>query len=125
MRWSELDLDNAVWHLPPAVARNQHSRTKNRRAHDIHLSDQPLAIINPLPRLQREPGKPNFVFSFRGYTPVNGFDRAKIRAAELMGVDDWRLHDLRRTATTGMARLGMPPHVADRVVNHQAGTTAG
>jgi hypothetical protein len=33
----------------------------------------------------------------------------------------WRLHDLRRTCTTGLARLGIPPHVADRVLNHQRG----
>jgi len=37
----------------------------------------------------------------------------------------WVLHDLRRTATTGMARLGIAPHVADRVLNHQAGTIRG
>jgi hypothetical protein len=38
---------------------------------------------------------------------------------------NWRLHDLRRTATTGMARLGVAPHVADRVLNHQSGTISG
>jgi hypothetical protein len=37
----------------------------------------------------------------------------------------WVLHDLRRTATTGMAGLGIAPHVADRVLNHQAGTIRG
>jgi hypothetical protein len=37
----------------------------------------------------------------------------------------WVLHDLRRTATTGMARLGIAPHVADRILNHQAGTIRG
>jgi len=42
-----------------------------------------------------------------------------------MGVDDWVLHDLRRTATTGMARLGIAPHVVDRVLNHTAGTIRG
>jgi hypothetical protein len=37
----------------------------------------------------------------------------------------WVIQDLRRTATTGMARLGIPPHVADRILNHQAGTIRG
>jgi integrase len=36
-----------------------------------------------------------------------------------------RLHDLRRTCTTGMARLGIPPHVADKVLNHQSGSISG
>jgi hypothetical protein len=35
------------------------------------------------------------------------------------------LHDLRRTATSCMARLGIEPHVADRVLNHTAGTIRG
>jgi hypothetical protein len=36
-----------------------------------------------------------------------------------------RLHDLRRIAATGMARLTVHPHVADRVLNHQSGTISG
>jgi integrase len=40
------------------------------------------------------------------------------------GVSDWRLHDLRRTAATGMARLGISPPVIERVLNH-AVTSAG
>jgi hypothetical protein len=41
------------------------------------------------------------------------------------GVTGWRLHDLRRTIVSGMARLGVPPHVADKILNHQAGTISG
>src|SRR5262249_13765466 len=37
----------------------------------------------------------------------------------------WRLHDLRRTCVSGMARLGVAPHVADKILNHQAGTISG
>ena len=40
-----------------------------------------------------------------------------------MGTSDWRIHDLRSTAT--MARLGIPPHVTDKVLNHQSGTISG
>jgi hypothetical protein len=32
---------------------------------------------------------------------------------------------LRRTMVTGMARLGVPPHVADKILNHQSGTISG
>ena len=35
------------------------------------------------------------------------------------------MHDLRRTATTGMAKLKVPPHVADKVLNHVSGTIRG
>ncbi len=42
-----------------------------------------------------------------------------------MGATDWVLHDLRRTATTGMARHGIAPHVVDRTFNHQSGVIRG
>jgi integrase len=38
---------------------------------------------------------------------------------------DWRLHDLRRTAATGMAELGVQPHVIESVLNHVSGHKAG
>src|SRR5215813_8333657 len=44
---------------------------------------------------------------------------------ELSGITGWRLHDLRRTVVSGMARLGVPPHVADKILNHQEGTISG
>ena len=34
-------------------------------------------------------------------------------------IPPWVLHDLRRTAATGMAGLNFPPHVVDKVLNHQ------
>jgi integrase len=40
-------------------------------------------------------------------------------------VAEWILHDLRRTAATGMARLNIPPHVVDKVLNHVSGTIRG
>jgi integrase len=44
-----------------------------------------------------------------------------------MGADvpPWRLHDLRRTAVTGMAELGIPPHIVEAVLNHISGAKAG
>ena len=66
-----------------------------------------------------------FVFSFDGTKPFQDFGRAKRELDELSGVTGWRLHDLRRTCVSGMARLGIPPHVADKILNHQSGTISG
>jgi integrase len=41
------------------------------------------------------------------------------------GVKPWRLHDLRRTFVTGLANLGVLPHVIETCVNHQGGHKAG
>jgi integrase len=35
------------------------------------------------------------------------------------------LHDLRRSAATGMAALGIAPHVVDKILNHSTGKIAG
>ena len=40
-------------------------------------------------------------------------------------IGSWILHDLRRTAATGMARLNIAPHVVDRILNHVSGTIRG
>ena len=53
------------------------------------------------------------------------FSSAKREIDELSGVTGWRLHDLRRTCVSGMARLGIAPHVADKILNHQNGTISG
>ena len=44
---------------------------------------------------------------------------------ELCSISGWRFHDLRRTIVSGMARMGVPPHVADKILNHQSGTISG
>jgi integrase len=115
MTWSELDLGNRVWNIPGA-------RTKNGKAHTVHLSDLAVEIIGKLPRINGS----KFVFTTTGTGPFTNYDYGKKRLQRLMGgATDWRPHDLRRTATTVMAEIGIAPHVADRVLNHQSGTISG
>jgi integrase len=45
--------------------------------------------------------------------------------AYLLGPEPWILHDLRRTAATCMAGLGIAPHVVDRILNHISGAIRG
>ena len=112
--WDELDLDGQIWTLPK-------SRTKNDKAHLVHLSDQSVAILKRVKKEKKEP----FVFSVYGTKPFQGFSEAKRELNKICGVKDWRLHDLRRTCVSGMCRLGVPPHVADKIFNHQGGTISG
>jgi integrase len=66
-----------------------------------------------------------YVFSLLGTKPFQEFSRAKRVLDQLSGVTGWRLHDLRRTCVSGMARLGVAPHVADKILNRQSGTISG
>ena len=111
LTWEELDVVERVWTIPK-------SRTKNFKAHVVHLSDQSVAVLRAD---QRGP----LVFSLSGTKPFQEFSRAKRSLDRLSGVMGWRLHDLRRTCVSGMARLGVAPHVADKILNHQAGTISG
>jgi integrase len=76
-------------------------------------------------------GKEDFVFSTTGRTPVSGFSKTKARIdARMKSIlgdkfQEWRTHDLRRTAASGMAALGFPPHVIERVLNHLSGAQGG
>jgi hypothetical protein len=59
-------------------------------------------------RVSRPPPWPQGTcFSTTGTTAVSGFSKAKIEIDEVAGVEDWTLHDLRRTMASGMARLGV------------------
>jgi integrase len=112
LQWEELDLARRLWAVP-------RSRTKNAKAHLVHLSEQSMAVLT------RAEGPGPYVFSLLGTKPFQEFSRAKRRLDELSGVTGWRLHDLRRTSVSGMARLGIAPHIADKILNHQAGTISG
>ena len=112
LSWDELDLEQRTWTIPK-------TRTKNAKVHVVHLSDQALAVLRRVD--QRGP----LVISLLGTKPFQEFSRAKILLDQLSDVGGWRLHDLRRTLASGMARLGVAPHVADKILNHQAGTISG
>jgi|SRR5215469_15435730 len=115
MGWSEVDLERREWRIP-------RERAKNAKASVVHLSALTVEILEQLPRI----GDSDLVFTTNEKTPASGFSRAKTRLDQLMGDPlAWTLHDLRRTAATGMARLGIAPHVVDRVLGHTAGTIRG
>jgi integrase len=112
LQWEELDLAQRIWTLP-------RTRTKNAKLHVVHLSEQSMAVLRRLDR--RGP----YVFSPVGNKPFQTFSKAKRLLDQLSGVTGWRLHDLRRTCVSGMARLGVAPHVADKILNHHSGTISG
>jgi integrase len=108
----ELDLAQRVWTLPK-------SRAKNAKTHVVHLSEQSMAVL----KHANQPGP--YVFSLLGTKPFQEFSRAKRRLDQVSLVTGWCLHDLRRTCVSGMARLGIAPHIADKILNHQSGTISG
>jgi integrase len=111
LQWSEVDLGREMIVLPPA-------RTKNSRLHEVPLSRQAKAILARLPRRNTT----DFLFGKRGFPDWDG---AKARLDERAGIASWRIHDLRRTCATGMAELGVQPHIIEAVLNHVSGHKGG
>jgi integrase len=124
MEWSELNLAKRTWTIP-------REKAKNKRTHEVHLSDAAIAVLRSLPRVGD-----GLVFTTTSKRSVSGFSRAKRRLDAAMvrarrqsfelpeehkgyrraiklapgkplpvEIAPWTLHDLRRTAATGMARF--------------------
>jgi integrase len=117
MRWTELDLERRLWTLPRV-------RSKNGVEHTVPLSDAAVAIFAALPRIVSDD---DLVFVSTTGTRLTTSSRAKRSLDDLIkpALPHWTLHDLRRTAASGMARLGFPVHVTEAVLNHRSGTIRG
>jgi integrase len=140
MAWSEIDRKLAVWTL-------EKDRTKAGRGHLVPLAPAALAILADCPRIG------DYVFSTgrsgRGKlavdanpVPISGWGKAKehldaltlkyARAfAEQDGdeppaaIEGWRLHDLRRSVASNLARLGVERLTISKILNHSDPTVTG
>ena len=114
--WAEFDLDKNLWLVP-------RQRTKPDRDHEVALTGIAIQLLYSLPRR----GSLLFSTSANGERLVSGYSQAKVRLSEKMeaiagqGITPWRIHDLRRTAGTGMAASGIPVSTISRVLNHAEG----
>jgi integrase len=121
--WGEFDRqDKKVWTLPG-------SRAKNRRPLITHLPQIAIDIVDRLPRIA---SVKDYVFTTgltAGANPVTGFGRARENLIANMRqsteVEWFTWHDLRRTQATGLASLGVAPHVIDKIQNHSTGKISG
>jgi integrase len=127
MRWSDIDWKTKVWTIPA-------ENSKNGIANELPLSPLAVATLEAVPIIDLE----GYIFPAANGSgkPASGYSKAKARLDRAIGarrkeagagsiVPNWWLHDLRRTAASGMARLGIAPHVIERVLNHITGQLAG
>jgi integrase len=76
--------------------------------------------------VKRSEADHDYIFSTTaGASPVSGWSKIKSRLDDQMQIPHWRLHDLRRTAATGMAEIGIAPHIVEAALNHVSGAKAG
>ncbi|TIS92752.1 tyrosine-type recombinase/integrase [Mesorhizobium sp.] len=122
LKWGELSDDLDAITLESV-------RTKNGSQHFVPLSPLAQTIIKSLPRITDADGKASeYVFTTTAKTPYSGFSNGKLALDKNCGepaLPEWRLHDLRRTAVTLMAELGVRQEVNEAVVNHRSGKLGG
>jgi integrase len=114
MTWSELDRNTGKWRIPGA-------RTKNGRDHELTLPGAAWAIIDTVH--PRHGNDHLFSRSSRGFT---GWSAAKVLLDQRAKIaTPWVVHDLRRSVATGLANLGVEPHVIEALLNHVSGHKRG
>jgi integrase len=111
LAWSELDLDRGWWTLPA-------SRSKNDEEHRIPLAPSAVALLRQIEADEKSP----FVFTGgRLGRPVANPQKWIVRIRERADLKDFRFHDLRRTAASGMTAIGVPRLVVSKLLNHAEG----
>jgi integrase len=113
--WNEIDLEAGVWTIGG-------DRMKNGAPHAVALPSMATEIVHSLPRFDGP-----YVFSTTfGERPIQAFSKMKAHLDKRMTqilpntlVAEWRLHDLRRTVRTNLARIGVSPLVAELVIGHK------
>ena len=113
MSAGEVDRDTGRWTIPG-------NRTKNGAPYTVPLAGLALAeLVTVWPNDEPEAG--HLLLGRSAGTGFRGFSKLKARLDVASKVEGWRFHDLRRTARTGMTRLGVPRDHAEAAINHLSG----
>ncbi|MFY0610702.1 MAG: site-specific integrase [Hyphomicrobiaceae bacterium] len=95
--------------------------TKNKREHRLPLEQHALQLIDDLPNT----GDLLFPSRYDESKTFNGWGKAKAQFDAPLKLPPYTLHDLRRTYSSNLARLGVPIHVTEKLLNHASGTITG
>jgi integrase len=115
LRWDGLDLEAGALRLAGTA-------TKTGVEHLLPLSGAAVALLRTVPRIDDS----SLLFPagrVGSSNPVSGFSRVLRAVHRLSDTSGWHFHDLRRTCATNMAKIGVAPHVCERILNHSGGST--
>ncbi|MEY9230976.1 integrase [Bradyrhizobium japonicum] len=95
--------------------------TKNKREHAFPVGPTASFVLSKL----WMDNNASLIFPARGKSDkhFSGWSKAKKQLDKLCGVTDWTLHDIRRTYRSIHGKIGTPPHIAERLVNHISAQT--
>src|SRR5713101_7087701 len=67
----------------------------------------------------------SLIFENEDGRPFNNYGNGHRDFVKACGVAHFTRHDLRRTYSTGLARIGIAPHIIERLLDHSTGTISG
>jgi integrase len=111
MRWQDVDLEGAWWTIPAAVS-------KNGLAHRVPLSTPVVVILASLLACAHKDTELVFSAYQRRLGAGARGKRQQAEAAATFTVQNFRAHDLRRTAASFMASGGVPRLTIKKILNH-------
>ncbi len=151
MRWSEIDLEKGVWTLTGARTKNSNPHMVPLSSEALAIIEalprhagEPDYVLSSGPGFARDLTTKTTSHPRPALVPISGFSKAKAfieRKVEEIRIDDaikagldpsglkpieqWGIHDFRRTMTTGLAALGTPMEVTEKSINHLSGSFKG
>lgn len=120
-RWSDVNLDEAVWDIP--ATKKARGRDGTGRPFTVPLSAAavaslrilaPFSVHSPFVFPGGSPRRSQLSKDQRLFTP----QKSAVRIRQRTGIPDFSLRDIRRTVATGLGRLGVAPTTIARVLDH-------
>ena len=111
LKWSDINLDRKELKL---------TDTKNGKSHYLPLSQAAIDILNQIQRIE---GNPYVITGKNEGCHLVNISKPWDRIKEAAGLEDVRLHDLRRTVGSWLAQSGNSLHLIGKVLNHSNQST--
>jgi len=113
MRWDELDFKRGLW-----LISNPKSKKANKKVHIVPLVTEALHILRERPRTSE------WVFPGRNGNHLTTIKKPWQEFRLRAGIQDFRLHDLRRSAATEMGQTGASTEVIQKALGHEQASEA-
>ena len=113
--WKEIDFNNKVWTIPA-------EKTKNKKLYRVPLNKIALELLDEAKQLS---ANQSWIFLSPNsdiHVQPEALTRAVRRNKKIINIDDITPHDLRRTASSLMASIGVQRFIVKKILNHSDGT---
>lgn len=123
-RWEHVDWKNKTLTIPVANQKLSKKKEQDAKPFVVPLSRQAISVLESLTQLDDTwvfPGRRTDEPLQRKAMEYAVRRLFELKSEPLKGVADFSPHDLRRTFRSGLSALRIPPHVAERSLNHSLG----